>query len=156
MTNSATQERTSIAIHSWKDLEVFGISALTGEACAYSQRLLCDVNEEGKALLEEFWGTPDLTLAKPWNSSVDGKPSVGSVMLARDGMLSIARFALFRDSALAYYEGADKASIVGIYTQERLEQYAANNFPLVRNYALLSQQPHAGSRNVHAMTGRVI
>ncbi len=38
-------------IHDWNDLRAYGINYLTGEACAVGKRLLCDVNERGRAVV---------------------------------------------------------------------------------------------------------
>lgn len=152
----------TVVIHSWSDLRVFGINVLTGEACAYGQRLLCDVNEQGKALLAEFFGMPNIQLAPPMNSRVNEQPSVGSVMLERSAWRALAHFGHFHQGALAYAEIPSEipnGPIVGIYSENRLQEYErastgdASTFRLVRNFR--SSQPRVGSRNVHAMSGRV-
>lgn len=44
-------------IHSnWKELEKYGIFMLTGEACAYGMRVLCDVNAQGWRILKQYFG----------------------------------------------------------------------------------------------------
>lgn len=54
-------------------LEEFGITCLTGEACGVGLRVLCDVTEEGRDLLREFFRMS--VVAESWNGGV------GSVML---------------------------------------------------------------------------
>ena len=83
-----TDECYSVRPHERNFLEVVGVSILTGEACAYSMRLLCDLNEEGAALVAEFLGTAGkLNLPRNMNSKVNGKPAIRSIMLTR-GMIN--------------------------------------------------------------------
>lgn len=87
------------AIRSWRDLEDFGIDALTGEACGYAMRLLCDVTESGKALIESFFGGRiELTPGGNWNRGSDDDPHVGSVLLPRSILRDLAAFCLLRDA----------------------------------------------------------
>lgn len=153
MTSLARPE--SLTLSGWHNFDVFGITVLTGEACAYSQRLLCDVNDDGLALLSEFWGIPGLKLAPPMNTRVNGLPAVGSVMLAPDAWKDLARFAFFHSRALGWVESGS-GELTGIYSKELLDRYVEHDYPVHRNYALTSDHPHVGSRNVHQMTGRVV
>ena len=154
MSNS-TSQREALFVNGFSGLEQFGILSLTGEACAFSQRMLCDVNTDGADLLADFWGLPLVNLAEPMNSRVAGKPSCGSVMLARSGWRAIAEFALFKSGALARFERED-GTLVGLYTQDYVDRYAELGTNLVRNYALTTSIPHVGSRNIHQATGRVM
>jgi hypothetical protein len=150
-------------VFGFRDLAQFGITGLTGEACAYSMRTLCDVNEEGKALLAEFFGMPELTLAKNMNSTVDGKPSIGSIMLTHDIVPKLAQFAFFTKDALAVVISGGR-EINGLFEAERVQQYRdfieqhpnETSFDLVTNHAIRSSAPMVGSRNVHMATGRAI
>ena len=40
----------------WDHLRPYGINALTGEACSLMYRLLCDITEEGKHVIEKCLG----------------------------------------------------------------------------------------------------
>lgn len=144
-----------IQIGSPQDLQAFGIAPLTGEACAFSMRLLCDVNEAGSALLQEYWGVPSLQLAPPMNSQVDGVSSIGSVMLPRQGWQDLAAFAAFRDGALGYVRRKD-GTLMALFTVPLFERYLDLSADVVRNPAIASRAPRVGSRNVHEMTGRVL
>lgn len=144
-----------------RDMAQFGINGLTGEACAYGMRTLCDVNEEGKALLAEFFGMPDISLPRNMNSTVDGQPAIGSLMLAHDIVPKLAQFAFFTKGALAVVIMGGR-EIHGIFEAERLQQYRdfaekenGASVTVVTNYALRSAAPMVGSRNVHQATGRV-
>jgi hypothetical protein len=148
----------SIYIGSWDDLKLFGINALTGEACAYGRRLLCDVNEDGAALMLDYLGVT--MLSKNWNSTVAGKPAVASVMLHRDSCLQIAEFALTRAGAIAILYRND-GTMSGLFTQELVNSYQrmmADNAP--EGWKLLtlirSNAPQEGSRNVHQFSGRSV
>lgn len=139
-------------IHSFRNLEEYGINPLTGESCRYSQRLLCDVNEDGKRLLEEFLA---VSLTSPnWNSTVNGKPAVASVMLPYDMLQSIATFVLCHVEKcfkIIYHTGG---AVCGV-SREEFEKYSDlwKDFPMRTNFAY-SDQDARGSRNVHQMSGR--
>lgn len=132
----------------------YGINPLTGEACAFSLRILCDVNEDGLALLSEYWGVPNLQLAEPMNSQVNDKPSVGSVMLSRDAWRSLTRFVAARMGAAAVVHTPDGHSLVAVVDPEMVARYeAVPHFGVER----LSRPagPAVDSRHVHQFTGRV-
>lgn len=134
--------------------QAYGIEPLTGEACAYGVRMLCDVNEDGLALLADYWGIPSLTLAGPMNSQVNGKPSVGSIMLSRDAWRSLTRFVAARSGALAVVHAAKMSSMVAVYDEELLSRYAElTGVTVERLYS--APGPAIGSRMVHQFTGRV-
>ena len=56
-----------------------GIEYLTAESCAFSMRVLCDLNEDGVALIKDFFGAEPVQ--PNWNSRVADKPAVRSIML---------------------------------------------------------------------------
>lgn len=147
----------TLAIRSAADLAVLGINPLTGEACAYSQRILCDVNEEGRELLREYLGLPSLELAPAMNGTVDGWPAVGCFMLSRGSIQDLARFGMFYKGALANITFTD-GTLYGLFDQDLVDRYAGalSNGTLERNPVATSCAPRVGSRNVHQMTGRVL
>ena len=57
-----------LTINGWRDLERYGIDALTGEACGLMYRLLCDLTAMGREIIRHWLGTPELSLYAPWNS----------------------------------------------------------------------------------------
>lgn len=148
--------------------EELGISLLTGEACAYSMRTLCDVNEYGRELVKTFFGMTEAShLAPAWNSWVNGKPSVGSVMLPRSVFPDLIIFELF-NRGFKYVISRVDGSFVG-YSQEEVDTIAAMkkihddvcsgrnpNSKVHVNVRLTSTAPSVGSRNVHAFTGRTV
>lgn len=148
----------SIQIHDWHDMNQFGINVLTGESCAFGMRLLCDLNEDGVVLINDYFGINGAFNAN-WNSEVDGKLAIASVMLPRELLMPLARFALFRRGALAIAQSPANTllpgAIVGIFSAERLAEYDAHggtNFSIQRNPR--GTGPGIGSRNTHAMSGR--
>jgi hypothetical protein len=153
-----------IAIEKWEHLEHFGIKALTGEACTYMMRLLCDVNEEGRLGILDYLSLPgDTVLAGPWNSLVNGKPGVGSIMLHRDCLSALAEFLLRRAGAKALVRLASSGRIIGLFTDERVAQYEQllqdmpNSTSQWRVQRLpRNTHPGVGSRNIHAMSGRAM
>lgn len=146
-------------ISNWMDYRKLGVEPLTGEACAFSRRVLCDVSEDGAALIKDYLGLPaDAALAPKWNSQVGSKPAVGSVMLSRDTMQDLAVFALLRNGALAVLVGPH--AVQGLFEADLLARYeallrddASVTYSLIRN--IRSPAAAIGSRNVHQATGRV-
>src|SRR6478736_5681012 len=116
------QRKQTIHVSSWEDLKQFGINALTGEACKYAQRILCDLNEDGAALIMDYLGVS--MLRDNWNSTVNDKPAVASVMLHRGSCMQLAEFAILGMNPLAVlYRPND--SIYGIFDQKMVDDYAA-------------------------------
>ena len=145
----------TIHIRSWSDLrESFGINMLTGEACAFSMRVLCDVNEDGLALLSDYFGVGDLQLAAQMNSMVGDKPAIGGIMLHRNSLSQLAEFGLFAKNALGIATQAD-GTIIGLMDQKAFDAYANANYDIRRNYRVEQPGVTVGSRNVHQATGRV-
>lgn len=193
-----------------RDLEPYGIFPLTGEACALSMRILCDLSHVGRRIVRECLGlpipiipaAPGVQLAEPWNSSTRGVQHVASIMLYPDMWLPLAVTALAIVDNLptillvkknypsivgltaseqftqATYKTAGKEDSIGgserdqwiidqpakyynlhcerflnweseMYGEiQRMYRHAGTSNP--------SQQPTAGTRNVHAMTGRAV
>src|SRR4051812_43485661 len=106
------------SIDCWRDLEQFGINRLTGEACAYGMRQLCDVNTQGASIIREFLGLGYNTkLAGNWNSRVNGEPSVGSVMLPYEIFGQLAVFCLLSDGAAAV-SVSKSGKAIGFYPED--------------------------------------
>lgn len=100
----------SKTLRNWQDLGQFGIYSLTREACEVNRRMLCDIDSNGKALLENMLGA-ELTMHNSVNNGV------GSILLPTELWQSIATFALLRagyDYVVEFKDGA----IVGIWELE--------------------------------------
>lgn len=92
-----------VSIDGWSHLKTYGIDALTGEACALSNRLLCDLNEEGKDHIISFLGLDEMGAASPnvfapnWNSGRDmATPAVASIMLPKSCFVELTMHILQR------------------------------------------------------------
>lgn len=110
-------------LNSLSDLEQYGLSYLTGEACALSQRLLFDLNQDGVDLVKEYFGLlPGSMLAGNWNSQVNGKPAVASILLPKhpEFYQELFKFLLFREGfdVVAIYGG-----VVSGMSDAELEEY---------------------------------
>jgi len=87
-------------------LRELGIEILTGEACAYSMRLLCDLNEDGVKLINNTFGMQiriqhdplredyAIGMMRRHNSKVNGKFSVASIMLSHTMIDELVLFGL--------------------------------------------------------------
>jgi len=97
-----------IILSSWRDLAKYGIGSLTGEACAYSMRLLCDLNEDGVKLIQDMLGMPvsirSLSegssadagpFARNMNTRVNDKEAIASTVLFYELLEPICMFILF-------------------------------------------------------------
>ncbi len=151
----------SLQISNWGDLRHFGINTLTGESCAYSMRILCDMNEDGIALIREFFGmempeNPRVQFANKWNSTVEGKPALVSIMLSRGIFADLCRFALLRSGAPFIVQSPDGSWYA--YSDEEVVSYGLTRESLQHTddwRVYVNPTPKgAGSRNQHAFTGR--
>lgn len=150
---------------SYYELPLFGVNPLTSEACAFGMRTLCDLNEEGLALIADWLSVKAESFNASWNSKVNGKPAVASVMIDREAFPRLMLFALWRagcDFAIehdeAHYTGLKSGHLgdrphIDEYLKWQQEDPQNLGFVLHRS-PVLSSQPREGSRNVHGFTGR--
>ena len=118
-----------------RELEKYGITVLTGEACGIGLRLLCDLTVDGRELLTVFLG--GCTPAMPnWNPG-----AIRSAMLSWSTLKDLLIFALTRD----YDEVRDYGTY--LVAGEGLQPGQSR---LYRK----SSAPGTGMRNQHAMSGR--
>mgnify|MGYP000925854621 CR=1 FL=1 len=143
----------------WKDLEKYGIKSLTGEACAYSMRLLCDLNEDGAKVLASFFGaTLSFTEGSNWNSMVNDKPARYSVLLPRGILDELRQFIIFSVCGKTYCYRTKHANgvMIGSNEDHPLEGLSSGRVYRVVNFEKTTKQPSIGGRNIHAMSGRVV
>lgn len=138
----------TIAIYNWSQLQKFGISALTSEACVYGLRILCDLSQEGEALVKEFMGA-DISFDAPMNSFVGDEPSTANVLLSRGVFKDLVTFACWRAGAVALLEH-DDGSLVALFDEALVRKYQAAGFAFTLRPR--SAGPAIGSRNIHAMS----
>lgn len=153
-------------IHSnWRELEKYGIFMLTGEACAYGMRVLCDVNAQGWCLLKNYFGmvaspafsmesTGVCILPEPWNSR--GEP-IGSIMLPRDSFRELAAFILLNEEECSTVFIMKAGNVYGFTEQAELEQFHKAWEDNIEWTVTRSTSGHTvGDREVHIMSGRAL
>ena len=79
-------------ISPWDHLREFGIDLLTGEACSLMYRLLCDLTQSGKRIVERCLSVQ--IQSENWNGGSNDDPHVASIMLAQEMLVPLAVFAL--------------------------------------------------------------
>jgi hypothetical protein len=149
----------------WEDLKPYGIDVLTGEACAYNYRLLCDITPAGVALFNAVFGLQlqvKESLPEGWNNR-----KARSIMLPRAMFEPLAVFALFTvsncrkvyityDGTIHGIESTDTDEQVRNFVEwnqghlcESCQRYGADG-------GINLQYSNPGySRNQHQMSGRV-
>jgi len=148
-------------LHSISDLKSFGVNPLTGEACAYSMRILCDLSADGAKLVSNFLGLTDIdAFPANWNSTVGGKEASHSVMLARSTLKELMYFALFSEANCDVVVETPDGSLVGLVrSDEYYEKYltiaaeSPTRYTVQRNNATPSA---VSGRNTHQLTGRTL
>lgn len=140
------------------DLLEYGVGFLTGEACTYGMRVLCDMNAQGTVLLADFFGIKNYAFPKPWNSQVEGAPSKGSVMLTWGTINDLSKYIMVHVHGHRYvYQSVGNPSmgfctVVG--TDEKNIWYDSANWTL--HTYIPTGGPSVGGRNVHAASGRIV
>lgn len=137
-------------IRCWNDLERYGIVPLTGEACGLMYRILCDVTDSGKRVLEKCLGV-HVELAEAWNRGTPADPHVGSLMLAPEMLTPLGVFALLESGCPQVWLVA--STLIGIEAESDAELAALREIYEVKR--TFGYRGTAGDRNVHVMTGRV-
>ena len=141
-------------LHDLRDLEEFGIRYLTGEACLFSQRVLCDVDAKGKATVLDLMGLPpEAPMNEGWN-----RHGISSVMIPRDLFGQLMVWCLIRDGAYRVVTTSNGYTF-GFYPGEEDEADKWLSFHrganLVRHVIeRTAGQPGVGTRATHQFTGR--
>jgi hypothetical protein len=69
----------------YDELHRYGINPLTGEACPFSQRVLCDLTPRGKKIVFDLLGIPPtIPLSENWNSGSSFSITIPRSLLAHD------------------------------------------------------------------------
>lgn len=139
----------------------YGIAGLTGEACGYSIRTLCDVSDKGRKLLSDFFGMPDISLARNWNTRVGADEATGSIMLPRAIFPDLMLYILWHvEKCDVVIRGGD-GSLIGLNKGDRYyQQYvdmsreSGGAFTVLRNP--VNPLASVGGRNIHSFTGRSV
>jgi hypothetical protein len=151
-----------VTLNDYRDLQRYGLNCLTGEACAYTYRVLFDLSEEGAALVRNYLGlAPGAIFLDNWNSMVGTAPAVGSVMLSHAVVKDLMVFALLSvgnfDRVLQTVNGT-----IGFNLDDRMcalflkyaKEWPQETTRLHHNCRKGGNQPHIGDRNIHQATGR--
>ena len=152
-------------IRNWNDLAKYGIMPLTGEADRTGQRILCDLNPEGKHIVCDLLGlSEEIPLRSCYNRGV------GSMMLP---------YNLFNDLATWCLLVADKChevfyvvrmkgnstlipngGVTGSDSEETLDEWNEHiNFNIglgceIRRIRIRTNHPGEGTRATHQFSGR--
>lgn len=138
------------------EMEQFGLNCLTGEACGLGMRLLFDVTEPGRKLVEKFLCVQQLILQQDWN----GGEAVGSIMLAAEQCTPLAIMGMLEQGCVEVWQQFENQArtgyMFGMETDEELKLAGGNlaSWPGV-SYRRWRYHGTAGSRNRHVMTGRI-
>ena len=166
------------AISKFRDLEDYGIRYLTGEADALSFRGLCDLTRTGVKIVGEFFGFDAEALPENWNSG-----AVRSILLDPRDWRGLGVIALFHSGAILVVEtssglfgfrNADDFQCAEFEFDEQtgfretkgpefryregsdLIPWPAEVYGEIQRTYSYGGGPRSGSRNVHAMSGRVV
>jgi len=162
-----------ITITHLKHLERLGIRPLTGEADNLGFRLLCDLTEEGKRVVEETYGVS--CTSSNWNSGAVASCTlsqgscrdlaiVGLVIKGHTAILTLdgGVYGLedgeeFKDAEYdwQYPEPPKLVTPARIKVGQEWQDWPEDYYGKVqRVFRPNNNHPHAGTRNVHQMTGR--
>jgi hypothetical protein len=173
---------TITTINNWRDLEQFGIRSLTAESCNYSMRMLCDLTEQGKQIVADYFGLVlqdplghtlhSLIKAKSNNPQMKVKDlelpevqftsfpenrnsrAIASCYISHAMLNDIGVFCLLSQEEI-YAAAIHEHQIRGYTEEEYFEIRAKDYCSRVRFYTKYKKHPHSGSRNIHAFTGNI-
>jgi hypothetical protein len=146
-----SEEHDIVFANYWHDLKEYGIDSLTGEACAYGQRVLCDLSQEGVDLLTTYFGGQLVFVeGANWNPGSVENPSIASVLLPRCLLDDLRVFILFYKHNMTYAYVSETGSVIGTNEDHPLSP----NSRRVTNFAKILKHPQRDGRNVHMATGR--
>jgi hypothetical protein len=131
-------------VGSWNDLADYGIKPLTGEACGLMYRILFDVTERGKQIIEKCFDAK-IELTEPWN-----RDAIGSIMLPHEMLVPLGIFALLESGCREVWRNGEM--LIGVEQDDPDNQVERAVRKCLRRYAYHGT---AGSRNRHEFTRRV-
>lgn len=142
-------------MYNYRNIIEFGINPLTGEACSFGKRILCDLNEDGVTLLSEYFGIMKNSFPESWNIRVGRKEAIASVMIDRNAFTDIIIFALMLQGWR--YLIVRDCDIIATNEDREMEAWrdsTIESISIIINH--LSEAPRVASRNVHQMSARFI
>jgi hypothetical protein len=134
----------------WDALREYGIDVLTGEACSLMYRILCDLTQNGKRIVERCLSVQ--IQSENWNGGSKEDPHVASIMLTHGMLVPLAVFALLESGCREVWV-TDRAAIgVDPDDSEDDVERMRRVYKPVRRFAY--HGPFQ-DRNQHQMSGRV-
>jgi hypothetical protein len=141
------ERRHYVKFYNWEDLKPYGIRYLTGERDPYGIRLLVDLTEEGKELLEGFF-CAELKCGENWNSG-----AVASIMLPRDLFKSLVEYIVFYIEGMKYLIDQGSHGLFGYMDWKDGDLFdlaPSFNWHVLSNPLIHEQR----NTNVHQFSGR--
>ena len=138
----------------FEGLRAYGINPLTGEACAFGQRVLCDLTDYGKDIVCDLLGIPRETrFPENWNTGGQHSMMIPRSLLEHD----LPIWCLLSNGCHEVVVSRD--GITGREaddSDEEWQQYldALRHFEKSPIRIRGKSGPRQGSRMVHAFTGR--
>lgn len=157
--------KDSTILRGINDLQKYGINFLTGEACSYGTRVLCDLNEDGVKVVSSWLGIKEDSFPANWNSKVNGKPAVASFLLPLGCLRELFLWVLIHVEKYEVVLDMQHSDMVGmnkdsehykLYTKLAAEMKALGEpyTVAVRHFQQDTERSVSG-RNVHQFSGRV-
>jgi len=138
------------SISNFRDLEEYGIVYLTGESCHQMLRILCDLTQQGKDIVEKAFGFK--INSENWNTGSKDNPHVASIMLAPHSIPQIAVYCLLPE--FAWVGISNDNAVFGVNSDKELQDY--KDMCERRGYKVLRQfKGKTYTRNQHQMSGRI-
>jgi hypothetical protein len=137
-------------IAKWDQLSDFGIDPLTGEACSLGYRILCDLTEQGKRIVERCLSVE--IQSENWNAGSEASPHVASILLTQEMIVPLGVFALLDTGCREVWVTARAA--IGIEptdTQSDVERMRQ----VWKPQRCFAYRGPFQDRNQHQMSGRV-
>ena len=123
-------------IDCWAGMQPYGIVPLTSEPDGLKYRIVCDVTEKGKRLLEKALGMAEAQLEMNWDYGTNEEQHVGSVMLSPEILVIIGVYALLDDGCHEVWT-TKSYGLVGI--QQGDSQQAVDNLQLYYGHDLVQR-----------------
>jgi hypothetical protein len=139
----------------YSDLRKYGINTLTGEACPYGMRVLCDLTEQGRRIVLDMLGCDLGPLPRNWNGGSEFSMMIPRCLLQEDLLV----WCLMTDRCDEVL--ISSMGIVGrepCDTDEEWDGRVAFDREHAKNVRLISRTggPSRGTRMTHSMSGRAV
>lgn len=141
-------------------MQKYGVNPLTGEACAYGLRILCDLSQEGKELVTNWLGLREDGFLPNWNTYVGDKPSVASIMLTRSALHELCHWIIVHVEKLPVVVEGKDGTVMGLeednpYYLQYLETPDVWEGIWQKVFVYAKNGNSVDGRNTHQMSGRI-